>query len=50
MKKIQLISEHKRTKRNPNQQGLYHSKVGWAEYIVEENGNKVTRHLPLIEI
>ena len=43
---VKIISEHKKTKRNLKQQGMFHSKIGWVEAIVEENGKLVTRHLP----
>ncbi len=44
MNVIQVISEHKKTKRNPKQVGLYHCRIGLAECIVEENGLLKTRH------
>lgn len=45
MKIVQMISEHKNTKRNSN--GGFKSKIGMAEYIVEIDGKKVTKHLPI---
>lgn len=47
MKIIQVISEHKKNRRNQVDKDLWHSRLGWGECIVEENGKLVTRHLPL---
>jgi len=47
MKILKILSEHKKTKRDINNAGIYHAHLGWAECQVEENGKIVTRHLPI---
>jgi hypothetical protein len=47
MKIIQVISEHKKNKANQQKPGRFHTKRGWGEVTVEENGQIVTRHRPL---
>lgn len=50
MKIVQLISENKKTRRKTGADGkplsgLYSSKAGFYEAIVEENGKLKTKHL-----
>jgi len=49
MEILEVISKHKRNKRSPNMRGLWHTKIGMAECIVEKDGMLVTRHIELPE-